>query len=70
VWIQSTKLVAIETSLEGSKKKLQIVQLLPNSTIHVNFVRIGPADVEIICLTEIAKKLKTSAKDLAHIRFL
>jgi len=51
-----TKSVATATSLEGSKKKVtRIVHLLPNSTIRVNFVKIGPVDVEIIGLTEITK---------------
>jgi len=41
------------TTLEGSKKYLQIVW--QSSTKPANFVKIGPLDVEITALAEIAK---------------
>ena len=43
------------TTLEGSKKYLQIVHLWQSSTKPANFVKIGPLDVEITALAEIAK---------------
>ena len=51
-----TKLVAMATSLEGSKNNLRSFICGESSTGPANFVKIGPVDAEIIGLTEITKK--------------
>jgi len=61
-------LVAVATSLDGSKKITSVFRSFiygQSSTNPANFVKIGQVDVEIISLTEITKiyfKNTTSAK--------
>jgi len=51
------KLVAVATSLEGSKKNnFRSFIYSHSSTIPANSVKIGPVDVEITDLTEIVKQ--------------
>jgi len=52
-----TKSVAMATSLVISKKEVQIDRLKMLS-FDVKFAKIGPADLQIICLREIIKKDK------------
>jgi len=62
------KLFAMATSLEVSEKQLQIFHLQSSSTIPANFVKIGPAGVDILCATQIVKnvmKNKAAAFDKA-----
>jgi len=55
--ILPTKLVATETSLERSKNNFRSFIYGQSFANPANFVKIGPADAEIIGLTEINKNI-------------
>jgi len=57
------KLVAMATSLEISKKRGPDQSSTPKTlSFDVKIAKIGPADLEIICLREIIKKDKRRKK--------
>ena len=60
--IFSQKSVAMATSLDISKKEVQIYHLHQKRFHLVKIAKIGPADPEIICLRQIIKKDKYKKK--------
>ena len=56
------------TSLEISKKQVQIGHLRPKMlSFDVKIAKIGPADLQIICLREIIKKKRQKLRSVKHI---
>ena len=62
-----TKSVAMATSLDMSKKEVQIDHLHPK--FDVKIAKIGPADLVIICLREIIKK-GLKRKKLRRVKYI